>query len=310
MPGKTVDITTLGMNRYASKLAEKLLLEESRGAFLAALGAGRSACPSLLWLAERPLPAPFVARPPAPWQPEFVDALSPGERAGRHALHDAGMYYCLDLSSVFETVPLSLVSARSVLDVCASPGGKSLLAWRMLAPERLVCNEVIGKRLGALTGNLARCNVSAEVTRQDPSVLAAEHPEAFDLVLVDAPCSGQSLLARGQENPGCFHPVNVGACAGRQKRILIESAQCVAPGGFLLYSTCTFSRDENEAIIEWLLARRSDFHAVEVPALAAHRSPNADFPAYRLWPHEGFGAGGFTCLLHFGLEAAPGLYFS
>jgi 16S rRNA C967 or C1407 C5-methylase (RsmB/RsmF family) len=281
------------VSRYATKLAEKLLPESEREAFLSALAAGESARPALLWRSERPEPSPFAPLPPAPWQPEFVDALAPGERAGRHELHADGAYYCLDLSSVFETVPLVGLSARSVLDVCASPGGKSLLAWRMLAPERLVCNEVIGKRHGALTGNLRRCGVSAEITRLDPSALEG----SFDLVLVDAPCSGQSLLARGQESPGCFHPVNVGSCAGRQKRILIESARCVAPGGFLLYSTCTFSRDENEAVIEWLLSRRPELSALEVPALEAHRSPHTEFPAYRLWPHDGFGAGGFTCLL-------------
>mgnify|MGYP001553918609 CR=1 FL=1 len=290
------------MNRYATKLAEKLLPEESRSAFLEALEVGKSARPALLWFAERPEPAPFATEAPAPWQPEFVDVLTPGERAGRHELHDEGAYYCLDLSSVFETVPLQGLQASSVLDVCASPGGKSLLAWRTVQPEQLVSNEVIGKRLGALMGNLKRCHVDAEVIRKDPGVLAQEYPEEFDLVLVDAPCSGQSLLARGQDNPGCFHPVNIGPCAGRQKRILIESAQCVAPGGHLLYSTCTFSRDENEAIIEWLLARRPDFQAVEVPALAAHHSPHAEFPAYRLWPHEGYGAGGFTCLLARGVS--------
>ncbi len=292
------------MNRYAKKLSEKLLPEESREAFLLALELGKSARPALLWLDERPEEPPFSLESPAPWQPEFVDGVSEGERPGRHALHESGAYYCLDLSSVFETVPLLLPhywgpgGGASVLDVCASPGGKSLLAWRALAPEKLVANEVIGKRLGALSSNLKRCGAGeAQVTRHDPSVLAERFPGAFDVVLVDAPCSGQSLLARGIENVGCFHPMNVGACAGRQKRILIESASCVAPGGFLLYSTCTFSRDENEGIIAWLLLKRPEFVGIEVPALQAHRSPHSETPTYRLWPHEGFGAGGFTCLL-------------
>jgi 16S rRNA C967 or C1407 C5-methylase (RsmB/RsmF family) len=291
------------VNRYANKLAEKLLPEEQQGLFLEALELGNSARPALLWLKERPESSPFALESAAPWQPDYVDAVAPGERPGRHQLHTDGAYYCLDLSSVFETVPLHTLPQNwgpggSVLDVCASPGGKSLLAWRTLAPERLVANEVIGKRLGALSSNLKRCGASAaQITRHDPSVLAEQYPETFGLVLVDAPCSGQSLLARGIENPGCFHPKTVGACAGRQKRILIESASGVAPGGFLLYSTCTFSRDENEEIIQWLLSRRPEFVGVEVPALAAHRSPHAETPTYRLWPHEGFGAGGFTCLL-------------
>ena len=173
-----------------------------------------------------------------------------------------------------------------------SPGGRS-------HPKLLVANEVIGKRLGPLTGNLTRCGVSRGIaTRLDSSVLAERAPDAFGLVTVDAPCSGQSLLARGEENPGAFHPVNVGNCSGRQKRILASSAACVAPGGYLLYCTCTYVKDENEDVVGWLLKRFPEFFAVEVPALSAHRSPHAEFlSGYRLWPHEGFGAGGFTCLL-------------
>lgn len=294
-------------NRYALKLADKLLPEAERSAFLDALDAGKSARPAILWLNERPEPSPFSTESPAPWQPEFVDAVSPGERPGKNPLHDAGAYYCLDLSSVFETVPLGLLdSGVSALDVCASPGGKALLAWRTLAPAFLVANEVIGKRLGPLTGNLKRCGVSRGIaTRLDPSVLAEQAPDAFGLVTVDAPCSGQSLLARGEENPGAFHPVNVGNCSGRQKRILASSAACVAPGGRLLYCTCTYGKEENEDVAGWLLKRFPEFSAVEVPGLSAHRSPHAEFPCYRLWPHEGFGAGGFTCLLKREGDAPP-----
>ena len=285
-------------SKYAQKLADKLLPEEQREAFLAALDLGRSSRPTLLWLRERE--SPFESLAPAPWQPDFIQAVEPSAHAGRHSLHDEGAYYCLDLSSVFEAsalCALGVPSGGTVIDVCAAPGGKALFAWRALAPSCLVVNEVIGKRLGVLQGNLRRCGVAAQTRNADPAVLATELARQGDVVLVDAPCSGQSLLARGQDNPGAFHPVTVGGCAGRQKRILAESRELVSTEGYLVYSTCTYSREENEAVVSWFLARFPEFEAVAVPTHAAHLSGVVSFPCYRLWPQEGWGAGGFLSVL-------------
>lgn len=282
-------------NKYARKLAAKLAPDPE--AFLAALEEGKSARPAVLWL-QSEAEHPFATLPPAPWQPDFVETMVEGERPGRHALHDQGAYYCLDLSSVFEASALcGLPTGGTVVDVCAAPGGKTIFAHRALAPERLIANEVIGKRLGPLTGNLKRCNVPAETRCADPSKLADELAGLANVVLVDAPCSGQSLLARGQDNPGAFHPVNVNACANRQKRILAESMRLLSPGGFLLYSTCTYAREENEEVIEWLLERFPELVPQELPRHTAHRSPLTEHACYRLWPHESFGAGGFVALL-------------
>jgi 16S rRNA C967 or C1407 C5-methylase (RsmB/RsmF family) len=284
-------------NKYARKLATKLASDPD--AFLEALEAGKSARPAVLWLrAEAHLESPFATLPPAPWQPAYVQAMVEGERPGRNPLHDDGAYYCLDLSSVFEASALcGLPTGGTVVDVCAAPGGKAIFAHRALAPERLIANEVIGKRLGPLTGNLRRCQVPAQTRCADPAKLAEELAGQASVVLVDAPCSGQSLLARGQDNPGAFHPVNVNACANRQKRILAESVRLLAPGGALLYSTCTYAREENEEVVSWLLARFPELVAQELPPHAAHRSEQTEFPCYRLWPQEGFGAGGFVALL-------------
>lgn len=287
------------LNKYARKLAEQLVPEEQRVAFLEALEQGSASRPAVLWLQERPEGgAPFQTLAPTAWQPDFVDSIAPGERPGRHSLHDAGAYYCLDLSSVFEASVLGgLPAGGTVVDVCAAPGGKAIFAWRALQPERLIANEVIGKRLGALHGNLRRCGVPAETRNADPTALAAELAGQAAVVLVDAPCSGQSLLARGQDNPGAFHPVTVGGCAGRQKRILAESRELVATDGYLVYSTCTYSREENEGIIAWFLGHFPEFEAIDVPSHRAYLSPHAPFPTYRLWPGTGAGAGGFVAVL-------------
>lgn len=285
------------------KLARSLFEDgEARQVFAAALQAGDLSERAILWLAERPESFPFPVEAAAPWQPGFVDRVSPDSRPGAHPLHEAGAYYCLDLSSVFAATALTacadVVRNEVILDVCSAPGGKAIFAYRLLHPKLLLCNEVIGKRMGALVSNLKRCKITPTMTlRLDTRELAAEFPESFPLVLVDAPCSGQSLLAKGEDSPGCLHPATINMNSNRQKRILANAAQTVAPGGFLAYMTCTYARQENEAVVEWLRKKFEQFVPVEVPLLSAHQSHLADFPCYRLWPQEKLGAGAFVALL-------------
>jgi len=287
----------------AGRLARKLFQEPATAQrFLQSL-TGETADRALLWMAESPrqLPPELGERlPAAPWQPPFVDRVTRVEGFGHHAWHREGRCYAFDLSSTFTaSVMLALPEPpRSVLDLCAAPGGKTLFAQRAFAPDRLVANEVIGKRLPLLRENLRRCGVTAEIAALDPSEWRRREAECFDLVMVDAPCSGQSLPAKGIENPGCFHPVNVKKNAVRQRRILGEAARMVRPGGALFYSTCTFAPEENEKNVQWLLRQQPDWQALESAPHAGHRSTLAEQPAYRLHPHEGWGAGGFAVLLH------------
>jgi 16S rRNA C967 or C1407 C5-methylase (RsmB/RsmF family) len=185
---------------------------------------------------------------------------------------------------------------NSILDMCAAPGGKSAIAWRGLKPQLLVCNEVVGKRHRGLTSNLSRCKIPAVVTQQDPSNWA-ESGLKFDLVIVDAPCSGQSLYARGEAETGCFHPSTVNGCRLRQRRILAESAKCVAPGGFLVYSTCTYSPEENEEIIDWFLKKNDAFKTRTISSLSSFKSTLTEVDAYRFFPSQDLGSGGFTALM-------------
>lgn len=287
------------------KLAAQLLPSETdQAAFLDALCQGYGSEQAIVVLKESAPLLTFPKLPAAPWQPDFVTRIQDSFRPGAHPLYDAGAYYVLDLSSVFAASPLSQIvePPRRVLDMCSAPGGKAFLAYRTFrdtSPNmELYCNEVIRKRTGMLISNLERCKVpNASVTTWDPAVWAGRHPEAFDLVLVDAPCSGQSLLAKGGEAEGCFHPKMVGMNASRQRRILANAAKCVAPGGHLLYMTCTFSQEENEKVIQWFLKGNSLFEAVSIKALDAFQSDRMEAPAYRLYPQMGWGAGAFTCLL-------------
>uniref|UniRef100_B8HN56 Fmu (Sun) domain protein n=1 Tax=Cyanothece sp. (strain PCC 7425 / ATCC 29141) TaxID=395961 RepID=B8HN56_CYAP4 len=281
---------------------------EEQEQFIAALQTPPAFHPCILWTRPRPNPLPFAPEPPLDWQPDFVDRLPLGIRPGQDPLHEQGYYYCLDFSSVFAATPLlSLPPADRVLDLCAAPGGKSIFAWRALQPQLLLSNEVIGKRVGMLIANLKRCGVaSVAVFSLDPQVWTAQAEAMAQVVLVDAPCSGQSLLAKGEKVPGCFHPVTINQNANRQKRILANAAQVVAPGGYLLYTTCTFAPEENEQVCEWLGSKFPQFQPMAVPALAAYQSPFSSSPCYRLWPQSGLGAGGFTMLMQNTAEGMAG----
>lgn len=233
------------------------------------------------------------------WLPEAISFLVPEARVGELASFKRGEIYPVDQSSVCTaSAMLGAGKARRVLDVCAAPGGKTLFASVVLEPDFILSNEVIGKRLGILCHNLRKSGRPNLFTQGlDPAELAEQGGGVFDLVIVDAPCSGQSLLAKGTDNPGCFHPNIVKGNARRQLRILERAAGCLSSGGFLFYSTCTFSIRENEGVIDKFLGRSGDFTTVEIPHLEFVRSHLTDGFAYRIHPHLGMGAGGFTCLM-------------
>lgn len=290
-----------GQNKSARKLAEALFEHEwEREAFLSAMRKGN--CRDLALLITQRLPAlnSFSQLDRVTWQPDWIWRVDPDLRPGLNPLHELGAYYILDFSSVFEASPLLSLSWDSprVLDLCAAPGGKSIFASNALSPEFIVCNETVRKRSGALIENLRRCKIpNVAVTSADPSVFARQHAASFHVVIVDAPCSGQSLLAKGMKSENCFKAEVIDENVGRQRRILSHAVSCMIPGGNLLYSTCTFSRKENEKIVEWLLSETPGLRTVEVPILAPFQSKLTTEFCYRLFPHQGLGAGGFTSLM-------------
>lgn len=285
--------------------------EAEQESFLRALLAPTPRGGAIVWTGPRREGGPdTVERGTLPsWLPDAIEVLRPGVKAGRSPAYAAGEVYPLDLSSVITGSAMLLAGAAlpaspRVLDLCAAPGGKTILASVLLRPGLILANEVEGKRLGMLRRNLSRCRIArARTQRLDPAEIARLAPGAFDLCLVDAPCSGQSLLAKGLENPGCFHPSTVKGNARRQSRILAAAAETVRPGGFLLYTTCTFAARENEGVVAKLLESRPGFAAVEAPHLAELRSPLAEWPCYRVYPHRSAGAGGFAALLRRAGEA-------
>lgn len=293
-------MATAAPSKLMLKLSRRLFGEETAQAdFVEALTQPQDYPSCVLWCQPRPKEMPFAIAPPLPWQPSFVDRVITDTKIGQHPLHETGHFYCLDLSSVFAASVMMGISTpvRTVLDMCASPGGKSVFAWRQFQPDLLLCNEVTNKRIGALVYNLRRCGTRpGYIFGTDSKVLAETLPQTIDLVLVDAPCTCQSVLAKGEKAPGCFHPVSINKNANRQKRILANSAQLVAPGGHLVYMTCTYSPEENEGVVDWFLERFPEFVPCAVPALQPYQSHLSDRPCYRMFPQNGQGAGSFSVL--------------
>lgn len=283
--------------REAARLFERA---EDRAAFIEALENASAASPAIVWTCERPQSLPFALRPRLEWQPPWVDRLEADQRPGTHPLHESGAYYCLDFSSVFTAAVLGAIttSAKRALDLCAAPGGKLIQLLRYLSPERTIANEAIGKRTAPLIANARRLSLrQLQIVSRDPQFLAACYGSAFSTVVVDAPCSGQSLLAKGGKADGAFHPTLITKNLRRQRRILAAAADLVEPGGYLAYMTCSYSRKENEANVEWFLKHYPEFEAGQCQQLEAFQSTLSDVACYRLWPQQGLGAGGFSALL-------------
>jgi len=275
--------------------------EAERNVFTQALIDGISREKAIILLQDRPEIKTFPRLRAVDWQPDWVMRLEEDFRPGQHPLYAKGAFYSLDFSSVFSASAMLAVgeAPKRVLDLCASPGGKSVFAWRAFQPELLYANEVIRKRIGTLVDNFQRCQLTNSVVwSADPSVYAKEFREEFDLVIVDAPCSGQSLLAKGDSAPGCFAPTMIDMNHSRQRRITGNAVHCVRPGGHMAYMTCTYSHKENERIVEWLTLVYPKLRAVEIPHLREFRSQYSEVPCYRLFPQSGLGAGAFVCLLY------------
>lgn len=172
-------------------------------------------------------------------------------------LWHAGAYYVQEASSMFLGFAVrELMGDRRglrVVDVCAAPGGKSTQLATLPQTGLLLSNETIRSRVPVLHENLVKWGSPRSfVSSEDPSVLSRLEG-FFDLLVVDAPCSGSGLFRRDPSAVAEWSPAHVELCSRRQRRILAEALPALAPGGVLVYSTCSYSREEDEDIIDWLV---------------------------------------------------------
>lgn len=231
------------------------------------------------------------------------------ERIGGHPLHHAGAFYVQDPGAMCTVAAIShiLRADMKVLDICAAPGGKSTQILPYLESGYLVSNEIDRKRSRILRSNMERMgSVRATVTNTDSEALADFFGGVFDLVVCDAPCSGEGMMRKYEEAVEEWSVENVLICAQRQKEILENAARCVAPDGYLLYSTCTFSLEENEMVVDSFLSKHPDFKIYpvknEVKAVTANGinfdGCNRDMEeCRRFYPHIAKGEGQFLCLM-------------
>ena len=210
---------------------------------------------------------------PVPWEPDGF--YYPEDfRPGRLPLHEAGMYYIQEASAMLPAVLCDVKPGDRVLDLCVAPGGKSTkLAACLQGKGILVANEIHPERAKVLSSNLERMGVrNALVTNETPQSLASRFPLFFDRIVVDAPCSGEGMFRKEEEALIHWSPENVRMCAERQLEILEEASSMLRAGGRLVYSTCTFSPEENEGVIFRFLMDHPDFSVVSVPDLPGIRA--------------------------------------
>ncbi len=183
------------------------------------------------------------------------------EVSGRHPWHHAGLFYLQEPSAMSAVTALDVRPGMKVLDLCAAPGGKTTQAAASLLGSGLIlCNEIVPSRAAILLSNIERCGVrNAAVTCEKPEKLCARLEGFFDRVLVDAPCSGEGMFRREPAAAREWTPETSAACAKRQLAILETACKTVAPYGILVYSTCTFSPQENEGVINAFLSAHKDF---------------------------------------------------
>ena len=203
-----------------------------------------------------------------PWRVEQSDIIDEGlllcddvEHIGTDPYHIAGLFYVQEPSAMSVIEHSDIRKGMKVLDLCAAPGGKSGgIAARLNGTGLLVSNEVIPARAKQLAQNLERLGVmNAVVTNSHPDHIAKTLPHYFDRVVVDAPCSGEGMFRKDPRAISEWSSEHVSSCALRQRAILESAADSVAPDGKLIYSTCTFSQEENEGVIEAFLTEHPDF---------------------------------------------------
>ncbi len=231
-------------------------------------------------------------------------------------LFHAGCYYVQEASSMFIGHILNYIKPDGepvkILDLCAAPGGKStLLNSAMGADDLLVANEIIKTRVPILTDNLSRWGTANTiVTNNDPKDFT-RLKGFFDIILVDAPCSGSGMFRKDPAAMNEWSEANVNLCHQRQERILADIYPCLKEDGYLIYSTCSYSHQENEDILDWL-CDEFEFESRQIPVnkewgIVETQSVKQNAWGYRFYPGKAKGEGLFAaCLKKTGAQEAMG----
>ncbi len=223
---------------------------------------------------------------------------------GKHPAYHAGLFYIQEPSAMLPAKVLAAQPGEKVLDLCAAPGGKTARIAADLAGQGLLwSNEISAERARALLRNveLMGCR-NCIISNETPERLADVLEEYFDRVLVDAPCSGSGMFRRDNQAAASWEKYGVEHCTVLQRDILDAADRMLKPGGWLVYSTCSFSLAEDEAMIKNFLNKHANYSLIEIQAPGL--SPGIEFEdddtlrrTARIWPHTADGDGHFCAML-------------
>lgn len=232
---------------------------------------------------------------PVPWCHNgfYIDADVP---ASKHPYYFAGLYYLQEASAMLPAEVLPIEQGDCVLDICAAPGGKSTeLGVKLHDTGVLFANDISYSRCQALLKNLERFGIrNAYVTSETPEKMVSYFTEYFDKILIDAPCSGEGMFRKDKSLIQSWIEHDSSYYVPIQKSIIDCALQMLKPGGMLVYSTCTFSKREDEEIIAYAIEKEPSLRVVDIPYCDGFVQN-----AYgtKLFPHRVFGEGHFVSLL-------------
>ncbi len=231
------------------------------------------------------------------------------DKIGNHSFHHAGMIYVQEPGAMAPAECVELQPDWAVLDMCAAPGGKSTQLKNKLGEKGvLVSNEIIPSRCKILTGNIERLGLRNVITTcADTEKLTRLFGKDFDLIMADAPCSGEGMFRKEETAVSEWSEDNVRLCAERQLGILDNAVRLLKDGGYIIYATCTFSLEENEMVIDSFLRKYPEFELVKVTQKVKEstcdginfdgcEAKNIHF-CRRFYPHKSKGEGQFMAVL-------------
>lgn len=192
---------------------------------------------------------------------------------GKHVYHEMGLYYIQEPSAMSAVEALDIQEQDKVLDLCAAPGGKSTqIACALNGSGLLVSNEIIPNRSKILSYNIERMGIkNAIVTNEEPNKLTKNFKKFFNKILVDAPCSGEGMFRKNNEAIKQWSMENVKMCAQRQIEILDAAEKMLMDNGTIVFSTCTFSEEENETVVHEFIKSHPDFELIKQERLYPHK---------------------------------------
>lgn len=249
------------------------------------------------------------------------------QQPSKHPFYYAGLYYIQEPSAMTPASLLPIKKGDKVLDICAAPGGKSTeLGAKLQGEGLLVSNDISNSRAKALLKNIELFGIrNALVLSEAPNKLVEYFPQYFDKILIDAPCSGEGMFRKSPAIMKNWEQYGVEYYNKLQKEIILIAAKMLKPGGYMLYSTCTFSPEENEGTIAYLMEQCPEFHVVNaIPDEMVQKELGLSYAGFdfgkpewvngpaelkhciRLWPHKMSGEGHFITLLHKDSEGMQG----